>query len=569
MNHIFDKIIRIFRQFGTSSIYALPVCIAALYLASAPSAHAIGKQPIDSLMQTLDTTIKHRGEYSARKEAELDALQHELDTARTDDARFDRLGALFDAYLSYDADSAIAAAVRREEVGIRTGSQEKILNARLNLANILSLTGSYTEALDIIKQIHLKDLPDYLYPYYFYIKRLTYGNMADYAVRESDREYYRRLTAQYRDSLLAVNDRETWTWSLIKGDTYNETGQYEQAIATLDAYLASHEVSTHEEAIFAYTLSEAYRKLGDRENEKRYLLISAINDLRSGVREYVSPRKLALILYEEGDIERAYQLMRICLADATSSNSRQRIFEINEDFPLVNEMYVSTIRSQQHRLRNMLVLIGVLLLILAVALFFVYKQMKRARNATRLANEANTELRRLNDELHRANAKLHQANADIAEHSYVKTEYIGRYMEQCLQNIDALAAYRKQLRILLAGGKIDKVAKTLDSDTVLDEAFKTFYNDFDKTFLKLFPTFINDFNNLLEPDGRIVPKQEGTLNTELRIYALIRLGITDSAKIAKFLRYSVTTIYNYRTRVRNRAIGDRSKLEEMVANIGR
>ena len=239
-------------------------------------------------------------------------------------------------------------------------------------------------------------------------------------------------------------------------------------------------------------------------------MISSISDLRSGVREYVSPRKLAMMLYGDGDIERAYQLMRLCLADATSSNSRQRIFEINEVFPMVNEMYLSTINAQQTRLRNMLGVICILLLLLlAVALFYMYRQWRLARSAGKEANDANSALRVLNEELHSTNERLHQANADIAEHSFVKTEYIGRYMEQSLHNIEALSAYRNQLRKMLVGGNIDKVMKTLDSDAMLDEAFRSFYEDFDRTFLKLFPTFIEDFNALLEPEGRSVPKVNG------------------------------------------------------------
>lgn len=538
--------------------------MAAIAIAGSavPTRASLNDAPIDSLMGVLDNVMERRQYYLQIKEERLARLRDAVDTTHTADQRFAALGRLYDEYLSYAADSAIAIAAEREAVGLSNNSHEQYINGRLNTANVLSMTGSYTEALDIMRDITLLDLPDYLYPYYFHIKRTTYGNMADYAVRESDRRHYRYLTACYRDSLLTVNDRTTSTWSLIKGDMYNATGQSEQAIATLNTYISNHPMSEHEEAIFAYTLAEAYRLTGDEANYKRYLLISAIDDLRSGVREYVSPRQLAVLLYNEGDLERAYHLLRLCLDDATSSGSRLRIFEINETFPLINEMYISTIRDQQRRQRNMLWLIALLVVFLAAALFWVYKQMRHARRISAQVADANTNLRRLNEQ-------LHEANADIAEHSRIRTEYIGRYMEQCLHNIDALAAYRKQLRKLLAAGNIDRVARTLESDAVLDDAFDNFYNDFDSTFLKLFPTFVQDFNNLLNPDERIYPKHEGTLNTELRIYALIRLGITDSAKIAKFLRYSVTTIYNYRTKVRNRAAGDRALLEEEVAKIGR
>ena len=141
-------------------------------------------------------------------------------------------------------------------------------------------------------------------------------------------------------------------------------------------------------------------------------------------------------------------------------------------------------------------------------------------------------------------------------------------MEQCLANIDTLSAYRKQLRLQLATGKLARVTKDLDSDAMIDRAFKEFYADFDSTFLRLFPTFIDEFNALLTEPARIVPRTEGSLTPALRIYALIRLGVTESASIAKFLRYSNSTIYNYRTRLRNAAACPRDEFEARVTAIG-
>ena len=522
-------------------------------------------QSVDSLMQVLDEALLHRDSYIATQDSVIQQLRNRVVLAADDDERFEALGHLFDSYRSFQADSALVMAARREALARKIGSAEKLVHARLNTANILSMTGSYTEAVEILDGIRSADLPDYLVPYFYHVKRLLYGNLADYAIRPDDRARYQELTGAYRDSLLSVNDPEGWAYALIVGDRFNSRGEYRKGVETMQGYIHDHNLSEHEQAVFAYTLSESYRQLKDRRNEKRYLLISAIGDIKSGVREYVSLRKLAMLLYSDGDIERAHRLMQVCIDDATSSNSRQRIIEINEVFPLVNQMYLSEIRNQQKRLKIALWAIIVLFVFLVAGAVSLYKNMHRARRATASANRAN----RANEKLHQINEQLHEANAAIAEHSSLKTEYIGRYMDQTLQNIDALSAYRKLLRKLLATGNIEKVGKTLDSDAVIDDMLQSFYNGFDQTFLKLFPTFIEDFNALLEPSGRTVPRSPGTLNTELRIYALIRLGITDSTKIAKFLRYSVTTIYNYRTKVRNKALGTRDELESLVANIGK
>ena len=195
--------------------------------------------------------------------------------------------------------------------------------------------------------------------------------------------------------------------------------------------------------------------------------------------------------------------------------------------------------------------------------------MRKVAEARKKLQEAYTKLNDLNLELQESNKKLHEANRDILEISEMKEVYIGRYMDQCLAYIDKLDSYRKSAAKLLNSGKSEELKKTLKSSAPIDNELKAFYDQFDKTFLSLFPSFVEEFNRLLAPEEAIIPKKEGSLTTELRIFALIRLGITDSDRIAKFLRYSLTTIYNYRTKVRNKARGDRNMLEQEVLGIGR
>lgn len=521
-----------------------------------------GASPTDAqLTAALDSAMSGHAENLLRKEQEINSLRDLLGTRTKAVDRSVLLGDLFGAYLSNNADSAIAYAARRLDAAYRSKDKLQIDFGRLNSINILSLTGSYTEAVREIKALQADGIHPEARPYYYHIMRLTFGNMADYAVREEDRALYRRLTDQYRDSILSVNPLGTVTHTVVRADALNAHGQYAEAAKLLENYMAGRSLREHDRAILAYTLAEAYRGLKNRPAEKHNLLIASIADLKSGVREYVAPRKLAMILYEEGDIERAYRLMRLCLDDAVASKSRQRVFEINEVFPMVNKMYIDRINAQQRRLTVMITLIALMAVLLGVSLVFVYKQMKRARYASSKLEEANTKLRSVN-------AKLTAAKAAVEEESLIKNEYLSTYMEQCLANIDTLSAYRKQLRLQLATGKLARVTKDLDSDAMIDRAFKEFYADFDSTFLRLFPTFIDEFNALLTEPARIVPHTEGSLTPALRIYALIRLGVTESASIAKFLRYSNSTIYNYRTRLRNAAACPRDEFEARVTAIG-
>lgn len=193
--------------------------------------------------------------------------------------------------------------------------------------------------------------------------------------------------------------------------------------------------------------------------------------------------------------------------------------------------------------------------------------MKKVAAARREVLDTNTLLQELNEELHHSNSQLKEMNHTLSETNYIKEEYIGRYMDQCSTYLDKMDLYRRSLNKIAAAGKVEELYKAIKSSQFLEEELKEFYANFDMTFLQLFPNFVEEFNALLvEP---MQPKAGELLNTELRIFALIRLGITDSTKIAQFLRYSVTTIYNYRTRVRNKALGERDEFEAKVMKIGK
>ena len=258
----------------------------------------------------------------------------------------------------------------------------------------------------------------------------------------------------------------------------------------------------------------------------------------------------------------------VALNDA-KCKAQLRVLEINEIYPLVNDMYLASIQKQKGHLRWSVIVISLLALMLLYAIFHMFKAMRKTAAARKEVEKANAMLRRLNGELRSSNEELCEANRVIAENSYLKEEYIGRYMDQCLAYIEKLDTYRKQLGKLVLAGKTDDIKKALKSTDIVDDELKSFYDNFDRTFLSLFPTFVDDFNSLLADGEAIHPKREGSLTTELRIFALIRLGISDSDKIAKFLHYSLTTIYNYRTKVRNKASGDRNELEAKVLKIGR
>lgn len=529
--------------------------------------YAKDNKSTDALLREIDGIIKNRQTYGAEKEARIADLKKLLAEATSDEQRYGFCGRLFDEYRAYNLDSSFVYAQRKEELAHRMDKLDYLDDAAMNMAEVMGTTGMYKEALELLGQIDKKTLPDYLYGYYYHLYRTIYGLMGDYAVTEKVKKEYYRMTDLYRDSLLQVNASDSLGHVLVMADKCIVHAQYDEAIRMLMEYYNKPSLDDYSKAMLTYTLSEGYRLKGDKQGQKHYLALSAIADLKSAVKEYVSLRKLASLVYDEGDIDRAYNYLKCSLEDATLCNARLRTLEISQVFPIIDQAYQLKTKRQQQEMKVSLICISLLSVFLLVAIFFVYKQMKKVAAARREVVDTNTLLQELNEELHDSNSQLKEMNHTLSEANYIKEEYIGRYMDQCSTYLDKMDLYRRSLNKIAAAGRVEELYKAIKSSQFLDEELKEFYANFDMTFLQLFPNFVEEFNALLtEP---MQPKPGELLNTELRIFALIRLGITDSTKIAQFLRYSVTTIYNYRTRVRNKALGERDEFETKVMQIGK
>ncbi len=529
------------------------LCLLAV-IASAWFAVQAAGQDTASLLDTLDMTLRESHKYIDARRAKIAGLKAELARAATDAERYRLTGRLREEYRSFDIDSALYFANWKMAVARRIGNASYISDARMNLAEMSGVYGMYKEALDCIDSVDKSVLDVYQMEYYYHVYRNIYGLMADNCSNAVIKKRYLELTDSYRDSILLVNRPGTFNYVIVKADKDNVHGRFDEAIKTLkDAYSKFDNI--HGKALLDYSLAMAYAGKGDTANEKRHLILSAINDIRSGIREYTSLRLLAVMLYKEGDVDRAYAYMTRCMDDAAACNSLWRIYEVQKAFPVINKVYHHKLDRQRRVIFCSLVFIILLTLFLAVAILVIKKQMRKVSAARRQAQEANVRLKELNREL--------------SESSHIKEEYIAHYIDQCSLYIDKMDKYRKHLQKVAQKGGAKELFEEIRSKSFIDNELKDFYAQFDDSFLNLFPNFVDDFNNLLVPEQRIRLKPGEKLNTELRIFALIRLGISSSTKIANFLRYSVTTIYNYRVKLRNAAAGDREKFDDAVMMIGR
>jgi hypothetical protein len=321
-------------------------------------------------------------------------------------------------------------------------------------------------------------------------------------------------------------------------------------------------------AMIGYLLGSIYESTHQLELRKKYYALSALSDIKHAIKDNASLQELALVFYEIGDVDMAYKLTQSAIADALFCNVQFRTLQMSEVYSIINTAYLEREAKRKMQLQMYLLCISILTAFLIVAIIYVYKQMKKVSRIRGELFITSQKLAELNQDITQTNNQLQERNAQLSESNHIKEEYIAHFFNLCSTYINKLENYRIILNKKATAKQFDEIYKILKSTTLVDNELEELYKNFDIIFLNLYPTFVKDFNALLISEEQIVLKQGELLNTELRIFALIRLGITDSVKIAAFLRYSLSTIYNYRTRARNKAAVSRNDFEEMVMKIG-
>ena len=568
-SHAFTDKSRILPKFGImiKRISLKWVAVIAAFLSFFPSLWAGSS---DSLLVKLNQTIEQRPSYMQRKEEALETLRQSLRklSAGNMEGRMNLYEALWQENRSYNTDSSLFYATALSQLAQQAGNEEQKQNALLHRATALMTIGMFKEADEIIKPLREGGVLPGQRSQFFHLGRSLFGLMADYAVTAQEKAAYASLTDDFRDSLLTIYEAGSNMYRMIYADKLTAHGKYAEALRELLPFTPTGDGRF--DAGYHYTIAEAYYHMGRIEEARHYYTLAAISDMQSDTREYIALRKLAVILFQSGDIDRAYHYLTLCMADAKACNARLRILEILDTFPVVNEAYREKKQQQQRVITGVLIAISLLVVSLIFAIFSVLKQKKALQQAQTDLAYANSQLNEVNRTLVEYNEEMKRQNQLITETSYLKEAYITQYMDQCSSYLEKMESFRKRLRQLLSAGKTKEIQQALTSyNQEVETELAEFYDSFDTTFINLFPTFVEDFNALLREDEQVQLKPGQKLNTELRVFALIRLGITDSTKIAHFLRYSVTTIYNYRTRMRNRARGDRDELEKQVMEIGK
>ncbi|MCM1378055.1 MAG: DUF6377 domain-containing protein [Clostridium sp.] len=556
-----------------SAIFVVVLCIG---LHSCDRNHS---QPNDNIA-TLDSLLNERQSLERIKMSKLNELKSKRLQASSPSDIFSANKLLFDEFSTYQADSAMKYVDENLQLANSTGNLEWEIKSKIDKSELLAGTGLLSQSGEIMASINRSTIPQDLLTDYYGQMIFLYSHIGNYTGGQND--YYVKERA-YKDSIIAIIDDKHPDYLWYKGwDVLGTDQSSDKLIAALVEKLSNSKLNSRQDAKDAYILAKLYEEKGDKANYKKYMALSAIVDVKTVNAEIASLEDLAKIMFNEGDIDHAYSYINYSLNKAISFPNRVKAFGITQTLDKVYDVYQKNNARQQKATNTYLILVcifAIIMIILTVTVVLQNRKLSsRRKNLDEINNDLNnkvselslahTQLNEANERLRELNANLTQKNEELNEANFVKEEYIGYVFNICSNYISRLGDLKRNIHIKAVQKKLSEIEiETADVD--MKRELKEFYRSFDTIFLHIYPDFVNDFNTLLQDDKQIVPREGELLNTELRIYALVRLGITDSVKIADFLHCSAQTVYNNRFKVRNKARIPREKFAEAVRMLGK
>lgn len=541
------------------------------------------KVNMDSLYRVLDVAIDSSSIYKKQKLDAINTLEKQYAAVRNDQDRYQFALSLFREYIAFVNDSALNYIQVCMECAERMGRKDLQTQSELALAYQLADTGFYPEAEIHFKAISRNQLTNDMVITYLKGMNHLYGEMGYYSHDKKLRDQFFSKSAAFRDSLLQILPEDSYGYNALKSVELNNQGKTDEALKCSDKWMKLAKPGSRDYATMSFYRSEIYRNMGDAEMERYWLIMSALTDIRQAIMDQAALWSLAnSLMNEEGNLDRAYKYMDFSWECISYFSTHMRSWLVTPILTRINDKYKQNLHQANTNLIWTIVAISFLIIGLLVLLFYVSKKRRQLAVIRNELKNANDELGQLNHQLSAKNHDLSEANqrlSDINEQlrqaiihlndsNRVKDEYIGKFLSVCSDYIDKLDNYRIKVNRKLKAGQQADVLRMTSSEQLREDELAELFNHFDDIFLRLFPTFIDDFNALLRPGEEIVPTEKNHLNTDLRIFALIRLGIEESSKIAEFLRYSPNSIYAYRARIKNKAVGNRDEFEKLVKEIG-
>ena len=533
------------------------------------------KLNLDDLYHQVDQEIEHFPEYVAQYEQQIAATRTDYQKAKNQQERYRLALALYEQYRAFQNDSALAYLSRAETLARQMNQPAQVGDIISRAAFQCSTAGLYNEALAFLRKVDKTQLDTLGLAHYYMAQMHVYGELGYYTQVSSMREGYYEKQAAYRDSLYNVIDHNSQDYMMQRILELLPQKRYQEATDLSDRWLKDMSPESRDYAIASYYRYLIINNQMNPEQAEYWLCQSALSDIRHAVMDQASLLALAEKLNDEGELTHSYHYIRFTWECNNRFNTRMRNWQIAPILNVIDSNYKEQLARNTQVLTTSVIVVSILAVMLLGLLFFLHRRNKQLDVARQAVSDSNEKLAALNEELKSTNAQLSDKNDEFAllnsqlsESNRVKEEYIGRFMSLCSQYIDKIDDYRKMVNKKMKDKELDELYRLSKSTALKEKELDELYENFDSVFLHLFPNFVEDFNGLLQPEMRLKPRDDNRLPTEIRIFALIRLGFEDSSKIAEFLHYSVNTIYNYRARIKNGAIGNRESFEQRVKQLG-
>lgn len=495
----------------------------------------LSAQSLRKDFERLDAALGAAGGYVSAHERKIENINSMLlSPGISDETRLNLQRQLYETYVAYKFEAASDALDAWEETALRIGDPSRLTDVLLKKAMTYTAAGMFIEAQQILMgQIDTTSLTPVQLAEYYNVQQRFCFDYQEYSQTPEIRTILQARAGYYRGRVIDSTPAGDWLHRHMVMRDHIENGRYEEARDSSLALIAATDPESHDYAISAYYQAQIYDLMGDDDASLHWYVESAIADVKNSVKDNASLSCISLKLFQRGDLERAFRYIQISLNDALEFNAKIRPWQIAQNLPAIESAYADVQRAQSRTKTIFTIILGLLAAALVAILFYVIRLLERNRAGARAMEQLNQ--------------RLTAAYADLKEANAAKEEYLGLFLSMCSSYL----------------GKLKKLY-TMDQ---MDAELKNFYSTFDNAFIQLYPDFVTKFNSLLRPESRIELRKDEVLTTELRIFALIKLGITQSSHIASLLRYSVNTIYNYRAQIKNAALKDRENFEEQVRNL--
>lgn len=507
---------------------------------------------LQGLQERLNKAIDEAGIYAGIRNRQIDTLRRRAAVAASPEELYAIQSRIVENYESFICDSAEHYVLLNIRLARRIGNEGYLTDSRLRLAFLYSLSGLFLQADSLFRTIDYPRLRTDQKCHYYWNRIRYYENLIHYSNDERFTHGYAREIDACRDSLLSLLPVGSKEWLTEKAFLAQREGDSATAVSIFEEIFRKQNPDTHAYAMAAMCLAKAYRQSGDLRRQEYYLMEAAITDIRLAVKENEALLALATLLFDAGDVDRAYSYISFALSDANFYNSRFKNTMIARLYPIIESCYLDKLDTQRHNLRIFGFVSSLLALAFATAMFFYFRQ-------TRILSQARIRLKKLTGELLLLNKNLDEANL-------IKERYLGYFMNQCAIYVNKLDHLRRDVSLKIRNKQFDRLSELGPARGREEE--EALCANFDQAFLELYPDFVEKFNMLLVPQSRYTV-EEGHLNTELRIFALIRLGISDVTQIANFLHCSPQTIYNYKSKIKKAALDGGEKFEQTVRTLGK